>query len=744
MPDKEFSRRAYYMMVLQEALLALDGSAETQDVYRWLRETRKAKAEDLEKQLPTGGSRFEKEVRFARMMMARAGLLFQSSRGRWELTGAGRQTQLTPELSNDVLKALHGVKSGALNPELTYGAIVEAAKARRFVSYGHLAEASGVPWNKAHRPLPVLLGRLVLLAHVRGWPMLSAITVNKDELESGRLTGSSLSGFLSAAKSIGLDPGGDPDAFVRDQQARVFEWARSAPERMGVSGSRDEPEQEADELLADTSATDGLEEYAAVQAPSPVGRRRYWFGGATWEDADQTGRFLNEGVWQNGHEDQFSELVRQMAPGDRIAIKAAFVQKLRLPFDVAGAKVSAMRIKATGTVVENLGDGQTVRVAWDLPTPPRDWYFFTYLKTLHEADPEVEQARKLIEFTFAGEQQDYDWWLHRPYFARKYGRDLLPVESSLAAETPIGQTDAPVAPDYTVEDILTDGCFLSLEELVGMLVRLKTKMNLVLQGPPGTGKTWLAKRLGYVLLGTDDREAAALRMRVVQFHPSLAYEDFVRGWRPVDGRLELADGILLRAIDAALSEPDRPFVLVIEEVNRGNPAQIFGEMLTLLEDTKRKPEEALELAYPRKPGERVYIPDNLYVIGTMNVADRSLALVDLALRRRFAFVSLEPRLGEAWRKWARETGGLEDAVIDLVERRLGGLNDQIASDRSLGPQFRVGHSYVTPNQLVGDDGGIAWFRTVVETEIVPLLDEYWYDQPDKVTQARTSLLQDLP
>ena len=173
------------------------------------------------------------------------------------------------------------------------------------------------------------------------------------------------------------------------------------------------------------------------------------------------------------------------------------------------------------------------------------------------------------------------------------------------------------------------------------LALLRRKKNLVLQGPPGTGKTWLAKRLGYALLGARDTR----RMTAVQFQPSLSYEDFVRGWRPDgEGGLLLADGVFLEVVDAAREQPEQDFVLVIEEINRGNPAQIFGELLTLLEADKRHEDEALRLAYPRPEiqNERVHVPPNLYVIGTMNLADRSLALVDLALRRRFGFKTLKP------------------------------------------------------------------------------------------------------
>jgi 5-methylcytosine-specific restriction protein B len=469
----------------------------------------------------------------------------------------------------------------------------------------------------------------------------------------------------------------------------------------------------------------------------------YWFAGAVWNAEDQTPHFRAEGIWENGYDDQFSDLVRRMKPGDRIAIKASFVQKRGLPFDVGGKSVSAMRIKAIGTVLANENDGKRVKVAWDPPSPARDWYFFTYRTTLVEADTEREDAQRLIDFAFHGSSQDYAWFLKQPYWVNKYGAKADAVSkadsSTMIEEAEILDTDD--EPAYTVGDIVNDGSFLSTQELQSILDRWRSKKNLVLQGPPGTGKTWLAKRLGYALVGSRDRETARSRLRVVQFHPSLAYEDFVRGWRPVgEGRLALVDGILMEAIEAAASEPDRPFVLVIEEINRGNPAQIFGEMLTLLEDTKRSPSEAIELAY-RKGNERVYVPRNLYVIGTMNVADRSLAIVDLALRRRFAFVDLEPNLGPAWRSWCSDRG-LDEAMLSLIETRIGALNMEIASASSLGPQFRIGHSYVTPDDKVGD--GAAWFRARVETEIGPLLDEYWYDSPERGKEARRKLLAELP
>jgi len=297
----------------------------------------------------------------------------------------------------------------------------------------------------------------------------------------------------------------------------------------------------------------------------------------------------------------------------------------------------------------------------------------------------------------------------------------------------------PIVP-YSVDDILKDGCFLERNEIDRLLDRLRTKKNLILQGPPGTGKTWLAKRLAFALMGQKDDS----KVRAVQFHPNLSYEDFVRGWRPTgEGKLSLADGVFMEAIKAASKDPSSKFVVVIEEINRGNPAQIFGELLTLLEAGKRTPNEALELCYPDADGKRrpVHIPENLYVVGTMNIADRSLALVDLALRRRFAFVGLEPRLGTAWRDWVVKECAVDPALVSDIEHRIAELNDQIAADARLGKQFRIGHSYVTPAHRVEAGDTKKWFRQVVETEIGPLLDEYWFDAPDEAQKACARLLQ---
>lgn len=720
--------------------------------------------------------------------------------------------------------------------------------------------------------------------------------------------------------------------------------------------------------------------------------RPCWFVGAYYlgGGGDQTAKFLEAGIWENGYPDRYHDEVNSIRPGDRIAIKAAYTRKHGLPFDNHGHTVSVMAIKATGTVKRNHGDGQHLDVEWAPLVPPREWYLFTNLLTVWKVQPGREwRVDALIDFAFGGIEQDihrfrnYHIWRNRfgdqptddtrfkwtrfyegiadgllafrenrepliqgihaiaerghampnskvtfaddsgplkdicPFttmgmfnrrikpankksiakeladlldvdvpvpdsfegvpelnnqsswffdrkdrgtddidvlwevfasaiefaetgenedarisFAQAYDKALqirlvkwklsmglywarpwsfqnldsrsrsylseeigIPVadlhtardyialldtleekfqlkecpvhsfpELSLAAwqhttevqgtdQSPPSPVDDPEPqPDldnvsvsvepYSVDNILKAGCFLPRDKIEEIIERLRSKKNLILQGPPGTGKTWLAKRLAFALINQRDE----YKVRSMQFHPNLSYEDFVRGLRPAresNGRLELVDGPFIEMINAAKSDQNATYVLVIEEINRGQPAQIFGEMLTLLEADKRNSDSALELTYRRSDGEKVYVPENLFVIGTMNIADRSLALVDFAFRRRFAFVDLEPVLNERWSGWVHDQCGIDSESLSQIAQRLSSLNDTISEDPNLGPQFRIGHSFVTPGagSEIPDAG--RWFRQVVRTEIGPLLEEYWFDNRKQAESQQKQLLEGI-
>jgi 5-methylcytosine-specific restriction protein B len=295
----------------------------------------------------------------------------------------------------------------------------------------------------------------------------------------------------------------------------------------------------------------------------------------------------------------------------------------------------------------------------------------------------------------------------------------------------------PVALPYGVAEAVADGLFLPEGEIEAVLAALRRKKNVVLQGPPGVGKTFAARRLAYALMGSKDPS----RVEMVQFHQSYSYEDFVQGWRPTStGGFQLRTGLFYEFCNRARNDSANKYVLVIDEINRGNLSKIFGELMMLIEPDKRGAGHAIPLTYSETSGERFSVPDNVHIIGLMNTADRSLAMVDYALRRRFVFFDMKPQFDTAAFDAHLRACNVPETLVTRIKARIAKLNEVIVGDKkNLGPGFAIGHSFFTPADATGvyDE---SWYRAVVTTEIGPLLNEYWFDEPKKAEKLIAELL----
>jgi MoxR-like ATPase len=287
---------------------------------------------------------------------------------------------------------------------------------------------------------------------------------------------------------------------------------------------------------------------------------------------------------------------------------------------------------------------------------------------------------------------------------------------------------------YTVEDAAED-LFIDVSEIEQILSVWKMKKNIILQGPPGVGKSFAARKLAYALIEAN----APLRVSFIQFHQSYSYEDFVQGFRPVENGFALKSGRFFAFCREAASNLGDKYVFIIDEINRGNLSKIFGELMLLIEPDKRSPAWEMPLAYS-SVGERFYVPENVFLLGLMNTADRSLAVVDYALRRRFSFFILDPQFESE--KFASHLKSLNvsDSLIRQIRQRMGDLNREIREDQTnLGRGFCVGHSFfcAARDKLLTEE---EWYRQVIQTEIMPLLGEYWFDNFNRVSLWRDRLL----
>lgn len=286
--------------------------------------------------------------------------------------------------------------------------------------------------------------------------------------------------------------------------------------------------------------------------------------------------------------------------------------------------------------------------------------------------------------------------------------DMIREENPVAQEASV---DA-----YTKSDFL-DEVYMTEKRYENLVAVLRNKKNIILQGAPGVGKTFAARRLAWSMMGEKDDS----RIEFVQFHQNYSYEDFMMGYKPVEDGFELKYGIFYRFCQKAANQPDKEFFFIIDEINRGNMSKIFGELLMLIEKDYRGTKATL--AYN---GLSFSVPKNLYIIGMMNTADRSLAMIDYALRRRFSFFEVEP--GFDSEGFIHYQNGLNNETLNELVNKVKDLNREISLDKSLGKGFCIGHSYFCGRDVCTEE----WLHSIVDYDILPMLSEYWFDDANKL------------
>lgn len=340
--------------------------------------------------------------------------------------------------------------------------------------------------------------------------------------------------------------------------------------------------------------------------------------------------------------------------------------------------------------------------------------FAEIFKNLDNGVPSGEEYISMCEQASAelsSGNYDYNNFPELSYAAWTSFKNDSDTDTAEPDEEPAGNENE----TYTKDDFLND-VFMESKEYDRLVGLLEMKYNIILQGAPGVGKTYAAKRLAYSIMGEKDEN----RIKFVQFHQSYSYEDFIQGYRPRDNGFVLKNGVFYDFCHKAENDIDRPYFFIIDEINRGNLSKILGELMMLIEKDHRG--ERLNLLYLN---EEFCVPKNIRIIGMMNTADRSLAMMDYALRRRFAFYSFEPAFENPKFIDYQESKKNKkfSNLIDAVEK----LNEEIANDDNLGKGFEIGHSYFCTDEDITDE----WLNNVIEYEIKPLISEYWFDEPEK-------------
>ena len=443
-----------------------------------------------------------------------------------------------------------------------------------------------------------------------------------------------------------------------------------------------------------------------------------WYVGATGNDengiyTDFSERYISEGIWLSGWTDKHLDLVKSVKVGDRIALKSISNKKYDLPFDNNGKSVGYMIIKAIGIIVENCGDGRNLKVDWQKVEPvAKEWFGEGLcMGTIHYIEgcgSLIKQA--LLNFTFENAPQDYD-------ICEQYYSDV--------------KTNGQIC-----ENIIND-CMRVPRMPRSSIIH---PLNIILYGAPGTGKTYSTIDYAVAIIKNkkleeyeniprleiqDEFKSLVNEKKIAfsTFHQSYGYEDFMQGMRPVlnDGvvSFKIVDGVFKSISDRAMADPANNYVIIIDEINRANISKVFGELITLIEDDKRWG-ELNEISSTLSSGEIFAVPNNLYIIGTMNSADKSISLIDTALRRRFIFSEVVP-----------DSTKIED---EMFKKILEKLNTELVNELD-STDLLIGHSYFMGKSECD-------LCSIMNNSIIPLLYEYFYDNSKKVKKILSIVLKD--
>ena len=318
-------------------------------------------------------------------------------------------------------------------------------------------------------------------------------------------------------------------------------------------------------------------------------------------------------------------------------------------------------------------------------------------------------------------------WEHPGKSVAKRLTDITPytdyIEKLITIFTPDELDDVDTQPEvdypeYSSADFLSD-VYMSEQDYETLVNVLKMKKNIILQGAPGVGKTFTAKRLAYSIIGAKNPD----RVQMIQFHQSYSYEDFIEGYRPTENGFTIKKGSFYKFCKLAEDDDENDYFFIIDEINRGNLSKIFGELFMLIEKDKRGIE--LQLLYS---DENFSVPPNVYIIGMMNTADRSLAMLDYALRQRFSFFTMKPGFNTIGFQTYQDS--LKSDAFNKLISCIKQLNSKIAADISLGEGFCIGHSYFCG--LTAKTATVQTLTSIIEYELIPLLKEYWFDEPEKI------------